>query len=44
MARDVFSIVHLPGRVNIADILTKAQAVAVFVELMRAYEAYVSAA
>ena len=44
VARDIFSIVHLPGRVNIADILTKAQAVSVFVELMRAYEAYVSAA
>ena len=43
MARRVFTMVHLPGKVNMADILTKAQAVSVFNELMIAYDAYVSA-
>ena len=41
VARRVFSLVHLPGKINMADILTKAQAVSVFVELMAAYDAYV---
>ena len=43
VARLVFAIVHLPGKVNMADILTKAQAVSVFNELMSAYDAYVGA-
>ena len=42
VARDVITLVHLPGAVNLADILTKAQAVAVFVQLMAAYDAFLS--
>jgi hypothetical protein len=40
VARLVFVLVHLPGKVNLADILTKAQAPPVFIELMTAYDAY----
>ena len=43
VARLVFTLVHLPGRINMADILTKAQAPSVFVELMIAYDAHVAA-
>ena len=39
----VLVLVHLPGKINVADILTKAQATSVFVELMAAYDALVSA-
>ena len=41
VAQLVFALQHLPGKVNIADILTKAQAASVFVELMAAYDAFV---
>ena len=44
VARDVFKMVFITGSVNLADILTKAQAVAVFNTLMAAYDAYVAAA
>ena len=43
VARLVLVLVHLPGKINVADILTKAQATSVFVELMAAYDALVSA-
>ena len=33
---------HIAGVINLADILTKAQAVSVFVNLMTAYDAYAS--
>ena len=39
----VLVLVHLPGKINIADILTKAQAASVFNELMSAYDALVDA-
>ena len=44
VARDVFKMVFITGSVNLADILTKAQAVAVLNTLMAAYDAYVAAA
>lgn len=40
VARNVFSMTHIAGVVNLADILTKAQSVAVFTQLMAAYDAY----
>ena len=40
VARQVYVLVHLPGGVNMADILTKAQATSVFTTLMAAYEAF----
>ena len=43
VARDVLQLVHIAGKVNIADILTKAQAVAVFTQLMAAFDAFVAA-
>ena len=43
VARDVFVLKFISGKVNLADVLTKAQAVSVFNELMTAYDAYVSA-
>ena len=43
VARQVFVLVFVTGDVNIADILTKAQAPSVFVALMRAYAAYTGA-
>ena len=36
-------MVHITGRINMADILTKAQAVSVFLELMAAYHAHTRA-
>lgn len=42
VARDVFVLVHIAGSINLADILTKAQAVAVFNQLMQAYDAFVA--
>ena len=44
VARDVLTLVLVTGNTNLADILTKAQAVAVFTALMVAYDAFVSAA
>ena len=35
-------LIPIAGRTNIADILTKAQATAVFTELMAAYHAFVA--
>ena len=43
VARLVLTLVHLPGKINVADILTKAQAASVFNELMTAYDALVDA-
>ena len=43
VARDVLKLVHITGTTNLADILTKAQAVAVFVQLMAAYDAFAGA-
>ena len=43
IARLVFVMVHLPGVLNMADILTKAQSVSVFNQLMTAYDAFVTA-
>ena len=43
VARLVLVLIHLPGKVNMADILTKPQAVSVFNELIQAYDAFVSA-
>ena len=42
VARLVYVMIFLTGSANIADILTKPQATSVFVELMGAYDAYVS--
>ena len=42
VSRLVYVMIFLTGSANIADILTKPQAVSVFVELMTAYDAYVS--
>ena len=42
VARLVFVLVFVPGKLNVADILTKAQAVAVFNELMREFESLTS--
>ena len=42
VSRLVYVMIFLTGSANIADILTKPQAVSVFVELMAAYDAYVS--
>ena len=42
VAREVFSMQTIPGSINLADILTKAQAVSVFNALMAAYDAYAS--
>ena len=42
VARLVLELVHLPGKINIADILTKAQATSVFNELMVAFDALVN--
>ena len=44
VARLVLDLIHIMGRVNMADILTKAQTVSVFKELMAAYRAYVAIA
>ena len=44
VARDVFEMQHVTGTVNLADILTKAQAVSVFNQLIAAYDAFVAAA
>ena len=41
VSRLVYVMIFLTGSANIADILTKPQAVSVFVELMAAYDAYV---
>ena len=38
VARLLFLLTFVPGKSNVADILTKAQAVAVFNELMREFE------
>ena len=38
-----YVMVHITGRINMADILTKAQAVSVFSELMGAYRLHTSA-
>ena len=38
VARQVYEMVFITGSVNLADILTKAQAVAVFNNLMQAYD------
>ena len=35
-------MVHLPGTINLADIMTKAQAVAMFNNLMQAYDAFIA--
>ena len=43
VARQVYEMVFITGSVNLADILTKAQAVAVFNNLMQAYDAFVHA-
>ena len=43
VARLVFSLVFISGRINMADILTKAQTVAVFNELMDVLAAYMNA-
>ena len=43
VARQVYVMVHITGRINMADILTKAQAVSVFSELMGAYRLHTSA-
>ena len=42
VAREVFAMVHLPGTINLADIMTKAQAVAMFNNLMQAYDAFIA--
>ena len=42
VARLVFALIHISGRINLADILTKAQATATFNELMQAYDAYIA--
>ena len=42
VARNVFVLKHIPGTTNLADILTKAQAVAVFASLLAAYDVAVS--
>ena len=44
VARCVFLLTFVPGKFNVADILTKAQAVAVFNELMREFESLTSGA
>ena len=41
VARQVFVLIHIAGKINIADILTKSQVVSVFTELMGAYHAHV---
>ena len=41
VAREVLQLLHITGPTNLADILTKAQATAVFVQLMAAYDAFV---
>ena len=43
VARDVFTLIWLSGSVNLADILTKAQAVSVFTGLMQSYDSFVNA-
>ena len=43
VARLVFILTFVPGKLNLADILTKPQAVAVFNELMREYDRYIDA-
>ena len=40
VARQVYVMIHITGRINMADILTKAQAVSVFIELMTAYHSH----
>ena len=40
VSRDVFSMSHIAGTTNLADILTKAQAVSVFNSLIAMYDAY----
>ena len=40
VAREVISVEHLPGAVMLADILTKAAARAVFVELIKQLDAF----
>ena len=39
VAREVFVLTFISGKVNLADIMTKAQAVSVFNEIMTAYDA-----
>lgn len=41
VSRLVFCLTFIPGKLNMADILTKAQVVAVFNELMREFDNYV---
>ena len=40
VARRVFSMSHVNGAINMADIMTKNQAVAIFNQLMSTYDAY----
>ena len=42
VARLVFVLIHLPGKVNLADVLTKAQTHNVFNELLAAHDALTS--
>ena len=42
VARLVFVLIFLPGKVNLADILTKEQAHNVFIELLAAHDALTS--
>ena len=44
VARLVILLVFMPSKANVADILTKAQAVAAFNELMREFESMTSGA
>ena len=38
VARLIFSLEYIPGQLNVADILTKAQAHSVFTSLLQAYD------
>ena len=43
VAREIFELVFITGSTNLADILTKNQAVSVFTALMAAYDAFIVA-
>ena len=43
VAREVIVLSHIAGVINIADMLTKEQAVSMFTQLMQVYDAFIAA-